>query len=150
MSASSTPDRATGRLRPGSPHRRQRPALARGGLLAIALAAATVATPAAAAGGPGAAAGSAPAAASGSAAGVASPAEIPLTAAEVRRVDRAAARLTLRHEEIRHIDMPPMTMVFAVADAAMLEGLSPGMAVLVRVERREGGLVITRIEPVRR
>lgn len=76
-------------------------------------------------------------------------AQVPLTAAEVRRVDRANARITLRHEDMRHLDMPPMTMVFAVADPAMLEGLSPGMAVRVRVERREGGLVVTRIEPVR-
>lgn len=74
----------------------------------------------------------------------------PLTAAEVRRIDRTNARITLRHEEMRHLDMPPMTMVFAVADVGLLEGLSPGMAVRVRVERRDGALVVTRIEPASR
>lgn len=88
-------------------------------------------------------------AAAGTAGAISADAQAPLTAAEVRRVDRGNARITLRHEEMRHLDMPPMTMVFAVADPAMLEGLSPGMAVRVRVERREGGLVVTRIEPAR-
>jgi len=77
-------------------------------------------------------------------------ATVPLTAAEVRRIDRANARITLRHEEMRHLDMPPMTMVFTVADVGLLEGLSPGMAVRVRVERRDGALVVTRIEPASR
>ena len=88
-------------------------------------------------------------AATGTPAAASTDTQVPLTAAKVRRIDRANARITLRHEDMRHLDMPPMTMVFAVADPAMLEGLSPGMAVRVRVERREGGLVVTRIEPVR-
>jgi Cu/Ag efflux protein CusF len=72
-----------------------------------------------------------------------------MTEGEIRKVDKDAKKLTIKHGEIKSLDMPPMTMVFAVADPAMLEGLSPGMAVRVRVERREGGLVVTRIEPVR-
>ncbi|MBU6271293.1 MAG: copper-binding protein [Betaproteobacteria bacterium] len=116
--------------------------------LAPLVAGAAAGTPAAATS-PALAAAGAGAPAAGTAGAISAEAQAPLTAAEVRRVDRGNARITLRHEEMRHLDMPPMTMVFAVADPAMLEGLSPGMAVRVRVERREGGLVVTRIEPAR-
>jgi Cu(I)/Ag(I) efflux system protein CusF len=45
---------------------------------------------------------------------------------EVRRIDREQGRITLRHGEIRSLDMPPMTMVFQVANPSMLESLAPG------------------------
>jgi Cu(I)/Ag(I) efflux system protein CusF len=45
---------------------------------------------------------------------------------EVRRIDREQGRITLRHGEIRSLDMPPMTMVFQVSNPAMLESLAPG------------------------
>ncbi|MFM7570729.1 MAG: copper-binding protein, partial [Betaproteobacteria bacterium] len=35
-------------------------------------------------------------------------------------------RITLRHGEIRSLDMPPMTMVFQVANPSMLASLAPG------------------------
>ena len=57
---------------------------------------------------------------------------------EVRRVDRDQGKLTLRHDEIRSLDMPPMTMVFEVAVPAQMEGLSPGDRVQFQVVA-EGG-----------
>ncbi len=45
--------------------------------------------------------------------------------AEIRRVDTANQRMTLKHGEIKSLDMPPMTMVFYVKDPALLEGLKP-------------------------
>jgi Cu(I)/Ag(I) efflux system protein CusF len=44
----------------------------------------------------------------------------------VTRVDKAQGRVTLRHGEIRHLDMPPMTMVYRVADGKLLDGLAVG------------------------
>lgn len=41
---------------------------------------------------------------------------------EIRRLDRENARLTIRHGEIKSMDMPPMTMVFYVKDVTMLDG----------------------------
>ena len=41
---------------------------------------------------------------------------------EIRRLDRENARLTIRHNEIKSMDMPPMTMVFYVKDVTMLDG----------------------------
>ena len=61
------------------------------------------------------------------------------TPAELRKLDLAALKVTLKHGEIRNLAMPPMTMVFHVRDAAQLEGLKVGDPVRFRAERREGG-----------
>jgi len=87
-------------------------------------------------------AGSAPAAATAS--GAANTAE--MTDAEVRRVDRDAGKLTLRHGEIKHLDMPPMTMVFQVRDPALLEKVKAGDKIKFRAEKAANGYVVTAIE----
>ncbi len=68
---------------------------------------------------------------------------------EVRRVDLAAAKLTLRHGAIANLEMDPMTMVYRVADPKLLNGLSAGQKVRFHAERMDGNLVVTRIEPAR-
>lgn len=70
-----------------------------------------------------------------------------LTDGEVRKVDREAGKLTLRHGEIRNLDMPPMTMVFEVRDPALLEQLKPGDKVRFRVVDEAGAYVVTEIQP---
>lgn len=70
-----------------------------------------------------------------------------LTEGEVRRLDRAAGKLTLRHGEIRNLDMPPMTMVFGVRDPAVLAALKPGDKVRFRVVEEGGSYVVTEIQP---
>ena len=59
---------------------------------------------------------------------------------EVRKVDRPAGKITLRHGEIRNLDMPPMTMVFGVSDAAMLDRVKPGDKVRFKAVDRSGKL----------
>ncbi|MEN9763721.1 MAG: hypothetical protein RI906_3547 [Pseudomonadota bacterium] len=68
---------------------------------------------------------------------------------EVRRVDKDAGKLTVRHGEIKSLDMPPMTMVFQVRDAALLDKVKPGDQVKFSVEKSGSAYVITGIEPVR-
>lgn len=68
---------------------------------------------------------------------------------EIRRIDRSNAKLTIRHGEIRHLDMPPMTMDFEVADKALLAPLKVGDRVRFEVDVRNGKRVVTRIEVVR-
>ncbi|MBL8332177.1 MAG: copper-binding protein, partial [Rubrivivax sp.] len=46
--------------------------------------------------------------------------------AEVRKVDKDASKLTLKHGEIKSLDMPPMTMVFTVRDKALLDKVKVG------------------------
>lgn len=66
--------------------------------------------------------------------------------AEVRRVDKGAGKITLRHGEIKHLDMPPMTMVFQVPDPALLDKVKPGDKVKFRAEKAASGYVVTAIE----
>ncbi|OYD53611.1 RND transporter [Thauera propionica] len=44
----------------------------------------------------------------------------------VRKVDKTAGKITIAHGPLPRLDMPPMTMAFAVADAAMLEQVKTG------------------------
>lgn len=70
-----------------------------------------------------------------------------MTDAEVRRIDQDTGKITLRHGEIRHLDMPPMTMVFTVQDKALLERVKVGDKVRFQVEMRQGQMVVTDINP---
>ena len=65
---------------------------------------------------------------------------------EVRKVDKEAKKITLRHEELKQLDMPPMTMVFQVKDPAMLDRVKPGDKVKFKAQNTGGTLVITEIE----
>ena len=49
-----------------------------------------------------------------------------LADAEVRKVDKDAGKLTLRHGEIKNLGMPPMTMAFEVDESAQLKALKVG------------------------
>ena len=66
--------------------------------------------------------------------------------AVIRRVDPDQSRLTLRHGEIKSLDMPPMTMVFHVRDARLLNGLAAGDSVRFRTVQDDGRYIVTAIE----
>ena len=72
-----------------------------------------------------------------------------LAEGEIRKVDLEARKLTLRHGEIRNLDMPAMTMVFQVKDPLLLTLLKAGDKVRFRAEKSSGALVVTNIQPVR-
>jgi Cu/Ag efflux protein CusF len=72
-----------------------------------------------------------------------------LTEGEVRRVDKDANKLTIRHGPILNLDMPAMTMVFLVKDAAMLDKLNNGDKIKFYAERVGGTITVTRIEPAK-
>lgn len=78
-----------------------------------------------------------------------SPASAPTTQGEVRKVDKAQGKLTLRHGPITHLDMPGMTMVFRVIDAKMLEEIKEGDMVRFAAERVNGAITVTAIEAVK-
>ena len=71
-----------------------------------------------------------------------------LSEGEIRRVDKEAKKLTIRHGPLANLDMPPMTMVFHVEDAAMLDQLKLGDKVRFQAEKIGGSYTVTRIEPV--
>ena len=66
--------------------------------------------------------------------------------AEVRRIDPEGARVTLKHGEIKSLDMPAMTMAFRVRDRALLQGLAVGDRVRVQVLRESGQYVVVALQ----
>ncbi|HMN65200.1 MAG TPA: copper-binding protein [Burkholderiaceae bacterium] len=72
-----------------------------------------------------------------------------LAQGEVRKIDRANRKLTIKHGEIRNLDMPPMTMVFQASDAKLLDGLKVGDKVTFRAAKVDGHYAVTEIEPSR-
>jgi Cu/Ag efflux protein CusF len=70
-----------------------------------------------------------------------------LSEGEVRKVDKDAKKITIKHGPLANLDMPPMTMVFQVKDPALLEQAKPGDKVKFHAEKSGGGYVVTKIEP---
>jgi Cu(I)/Ag(I) efflux system periplasmic protein CusF len=69
-----------------------------------------------------------------------------LAEGEVRKVDRDAKKLTIRHGPLKNLDMPAMTMVFQVQDAAMLEQVKAGDKVRFEAQKIGGAYTVVRIE----
>lgn len=69
-----------------------------------------------------------------------------MTAATVRKIDSAQAKITLKHAAIANIGMPAMTMVFKVADPKLLNGLNVNDEVHFSAEKQGSSLVVTAIE----
>jgi len=72
-----------------------------------------------------------------------------LAQGEIRKVDKAAAKITIKHGDIPSIAMPPMTMVFGVKDAAWLDNVKAGDKIRFDVMNDGGKYVVTRLEPDR-
>ena len=66
---------------------------------------------------------------------------------EIRRVDKEARKITIKHGPLAKLDMPAMTMVFQVRDPAMLERVKPGDRIRFEAEKVAGGYAVTRMEP---
>ncbi len=69
-----------------------------------------------------------------------------MTDAEVRKVDLAAGKVTLRHAEIRSLDMPAMTMVFQARDKRLLDGIKVGDKVRFKAAHEGGQFIVTAIQ----
>ena len=72
-----------------------------------------------------------------------------MTDGEVRKIDKDTKKITLKHAEIKSLDMPAMTMVFQVRDPAMLDGVKPGDKVKFAVEMVGTAMVVTAISAVK-
>lgn len=72
-----------------------------------------------------------------------------LTEGEVRKVDKDAAKITIRHGPLTNLDMPAMTMVFQVKDRAMLDQVKAGDKIHFVAEKLDGAFTVTRIESAR-
>ena len=66
--------------------------------------------------------------------------------AEVRKVDKEGGKLTLRHGEIKNLDMPGMTMVFVVKDKAMLDKVKVGDKIKFKAVNEAGKFTVTEMQ----
>lgn len=65
---------------------------------------------------------------------------------EVRKIDKENQKITLKHGDIKNLDMPGMTMVFKVKDAALLDKVQVGSKVRFNAEKSDGAIVVTNME----
>ncbi len=72
-------------------------------------------------------------------------AQAPTASGEITKLDAGAGRITLKHGEIKNLDMPPMTMVFRVADPKLLEGLAVGQRIGFTADRINGQYTVTSV-----
>ena len=72
-----------------------------------------------------------------------------LSDGEVRKVDKDAKKITIKHGPLQKLDMPPMTMVFQVKDAAMLGQVKTGDKVRFTAEKIGGQYTVTTLEPAK-
>ena len=68
---------------------------------------------------------------------------------EVRKIDKATGKITIKHGPIRNLDMPPMTMAYPVKDKAMLDQLKPGDKIKFEASDIGGTFTLTRFELVK-
>ena len=71
-----------------------------------------------------------------------------MTSAEVRKIDKEAGKITLKHEDIKNLDMPGMTMVFQVTNKTMLDKVQVGDKIKFSADKQQGKFVVTEIQHV--
>ena len=69
-----------------------------------------------------------------------------LTDGEIRKIDKEGGKITIKHGEIMHLDMPAMTMVFTAKDKAMLDKVQVGEKIQFIVIQEAGKMVVTDIQ----
>jgi Cu(I)/Ag(I) efflux system protein CusF len=72
-----------------------------------------------------------------------------MTSGVVKKVDKDAGKVTIRHGPIENLGMPQMTMIFRVKDPAMLDRLKEGDEILFVADKVNGAFTVMRFEPVK-
>lgn len=73
-----------------------------------------------------------------------------LTDGEVKKIDPGTGKVTIKHGDIQHLDMPGMSMVFTARDKALLTPLKVGDKIRFMATEESGKLIITEIQPMTR
>lgn len=75
--------------------------------------------------------------------------ESSLSEGVVRKVDKAAGKVTVAHGPLINLKMPAMTMVFRVKDAAWLNRMKVDSNIRFQADSINGVLTIVRFEPAK-
>ena len=70
----------------------------------------------------------------------------PMNEGEVRKVDKSAGKVTIKHGPLANLDMPSMTMVFRVKDPAMLDQVKEGDKIKFSADRIDGAITVTEMQ----
>lgn len=69
-----------------------------------------------------------------------------LTEGEVKKIDKEAGKITLRHGELKNLNMAAMTMVFRVKEPAMLDRVKAGDKVKFSADRVNGAVTVVQLQ----
>ena len=72
-----------------------------------------------------------------------------LTSGEVRKVDKEAGKVTIKHGPLTNLDMPAMTMVFRVKDPAMFDKMKEGDKINFAADKVQGAFTVIKVEPAK-
>lgn len=86
-------------------------------------------------------------AAQGAVQGDKAPAE--LAAGEIKKIDKSAGKITIKHGRLYRLDMSPMTMAFRVSDPKMLDQVQVGDKVRFDADKVKGALTVVKMEMVK-
>ena len=67
------------------------------------------------------------------------------TEGEVRKIDHTHGKLTIKHGEIKNLQMPAMTMAYRAKPATLLEGLTVGDKIEFSADKVDGQYVVTAV-----
>ena len=66
----------------------------------------------------------------------------------VRKIDKAAGKITIAHGPLENLGMPAMTMAFRASEAAVLDKLKVGDKIRFVAERVDGAFGVKQVEVV--
>lgn len=69
-----------------------------------------------------------------------------MAAGEVKKIDKGAGKITIKHGRIYRLDMEPMTMVFRVSDPKMLDQVKVGDKIRFDADKVKGALTVVKME----
>jgi Cu/Ag efflux protein CusF len=76
-------------------------------------------------------------------------AEMQMVDGQVKKVDKAAGKVTLSHGPLTNLNMPAMTMVFRVKDAGWLDQMKAGDKIRFMADNVNGAVTIVHFEPAK-
>lgn len=76
-------------------------------------------------------------------------AEMQMVDGQVKKVDKAAGKVTLAHGPLINLGMPAMTMVFRVREAGWLEQMRAGDKIRFMADNVKGVVTVVHFEPAK-
>jgi Cu(I)/Ag(I) efflux system periplasmic protein CusF len=77
----------------------------------------------------------------------AKPAAAAMADGEVKKIDREAGKITIKHGPLTNLDMPAMTMVFRVNDPGMLDRVQAGDKIKFAADKVNGAYTVVQLAP---